>query len=68
MHGGVIKSLEWIHSWKESINMHAGYHDSLGACLVGLSLTDSDLLASTHEIRVEPNNCQKLEGNKIYSV
>lgn len=45
--------------------MHAGYHDSLGAGLIGFGLTDSDLLARTHEIRVEPNYLQKLEENKI---
>lgn len=54
-------SLEWIHSWREPINMHAGYHDSLGAGLVGFGLSDSDLLARTYEIRVEPNCLQKLE-------
>lgn len=77
MHGGVNKrAWSGFHSWIEPINMHSGYHDSLR--LVWLysfffiflrnGLTDSDLLASTPKTRAEPNNLQKLEGNKIFAV
>lgn len=62
------ESLEWTHSWREPIHMHAGYHDSHGTGWVGFGLTDSGLLVRTYEIRVEPNCLQKLEENKIFSI